>query len=38
MDGVINSMFGNRDAGDVNDDVSDSLLEQLIDNDGTNGP
>ena len=36
MDGVINSMFGNRDAGDVNDDVSDSLLEQLLDNDGTN--
>ncbi|WP_279280254.1 adaptor protein MecA [Weissella confusa] len=35
MDGVINSMFGNRDAGDVNDDVSDSLLEQLLDNDGT---
>ncbi|NKN30549.1 adaptor protein MecA [Weissella cibaria] len=34
MDGVINSMFGNRDAGDVNDDVSDSLLEQLLDNDG----
>ena len=32
MDGVINSMFGNRDAGDVNDDVSDSLLEQLLDN------
>jgi adapter protein MecA 1/2 len=34
MDGVLNSMFGSRDGGETNDDVSDALLEQLLDNDG----
>jgi adapter protein MecA 1/2 len=34
MEGVMNSMFGNRDASETNDDVSDALLEQLLDNDG----
>ena len=38
MDGVINSMFGNRTETDLNDDVSESLLAQLLDNDGVEEP
>jgi len=38
MDGVINSMFGNRENSNLNDEVSESLLEQLLDNDGMDAP
>lgn len=33
MTGILDSMFGKRDVSETNDDVSDALLEQLLDND-----
>lgn len=38
VNGVMDSMLGQRDASDASDEVSDALLEQLLDRDGQEAP
>lgn len=38
MKGMFESMFGQRDASEINDDVSDALLEQLLEHDEKPAP